>query len=227
MNCFIQATSRLRDRIGGVVGRGGVDGRHHAVRRGGGDASAGLCGGFERAHQRADPLPDLLRDERHQRMQRAQQRLERGDQRAARAALLFLGRLVALQHGLRELEVPVAEFVPGEFVERGRREVEAVFAQGLVDARERRGEARHDPAVDDRQLGFADEVAALDRHHDEPRTVPELVAEVAIAADPAEIEVDVARRAGERSEREPQRVRSVGGDAHRGTACASPSRSCP
>ncbi len=106
-----------------------------------------------------NPLPDLLGDEGHQRMQRAQQRLEHRHQRAACAALLRFGRGLALQDGLGELQVPVAELVPGEFVQRRRREIEAIVGERAFHLRERRCEARHDPAIGHRQLRVADQVS--------------------------------------------------------------------
>ena len=62
-------------------------------------------------------------------------------------------RRVGLQHRLRQFEVPVAEFAPGEFVERIRDDVEAVVPETRFDAREHRGEARADPAVGEAELG--------------------------------------------------------------------------
>ena len=162
-------------------------------------------------------LPDLFGDEGHQRMQRAQQRFEHRHQRAARAALLRLGGGLALQHRLGELQVPVAELVPGEFVQRRGREVEAVLGERAVDLRERGGEARDDPAIGDGEFRVADQIALARSPSTVISTkrarVPQLVAEVAVAADAAEVEVDVARRAGQRGEREAQRVGAEGGDA--------------
>ena len=57
-------------------------------------------------------------------MQRAQQRFEYIEQCAAR------GRcgcdVIALQHRLRQFQVPVAELVPRELIQRGRGKVQTV-----------------------------------------------------------------------------------------------------
>jgi hypothetical protein len=167
--------------------------------------------------ERADPLPDLLRDEWHQRVQQAQRHLEHLEQRAPRAALPGSARGRRLQHGLRELEVPVAELVPHELVGGLCGEVEAVGVELLPHRRNRRAEVRADPAVRDRQLRVAGETAfnGLGVHQHEPRSVPDLVAEVPVALDPAEIEADVTSHRGERGKRVAQRVRAVGRDALR------------
>ena len=65
------------------------------------------------AGHRRDALPQLGGDERRDRMQQAQHRLEHADQRAPRRALLAT-RVAALQLHLGDLEVPVAVLVPDE-----------------------------------------------------------------------------------------------------------------
>ena len=125
--------------IGRVVRRLRVGGEHH-----GGAADAG---------ERRDALPDLLGDEGHERMQRALQRLEELGEGAQRPlARPRPPRCVGLQHRLRQLEVPVAEVVPGELVERAGGIVEAVVAVGRFHRRQHAAEARADPAVGDREL---------------------------------------------------------------------------
>ncbi len=200
-----------------VAGRG-IRREHHAV--GIQPRAPHVAGGDQRLRHRAHALPDLFRDERHHGMQRAQQRFEHHDQRAARAALLRLRAGLGLQHRLGELEIPVAELVPGEFVQRRGGEVEAIVVERRVHLRQRVSEARDDPAVGHGEFGFTDQAAArgrrrsgritLQRHEHEARRVPDLVAEVAVAVDAAEIEVDVACRSGERGEGEAQRIGAVG-----------------
>ncbi len=85
-----------------------------------------------------------------------------------------------LQPDLRHLDVPVADAVPRELVERLRREVEVVRVEVLADRRYRLGESREDVAV----LEFAHGVGQLwplvaELHQDEPGHVPQLVEEVA------------------------------------------------
>ena len=120
------------------------------------------------------------------RMQRALQRLE--DLRAACARVPRLARPrrhSRLQHRLGELQVPVAEVVPGELVERAwRRSRSGSRASALSTVAEHAAEARADPAVGDRQLHGAPAAASAalaDRERHEARGVPQLVAEVAVA----------------------------------------------
>ena len=143
-------------------------------------------------------------------------------ERAARAALRRVAKRFGLQHRLGQLEVPVAELVPRELVERRGGEIEAVLAQGRFDLLQHLAEARADPAVRDRQLRGAASTGAVRRRviDDEARGIPQLVAEVAVARDAAEIEADVAARRGERREGEAQRVRAVRRRCPSGIACA-------
>ena len=87
------------------------------------------------AGERRDRLPQLLGDERHERMREPQRRLELAHQHRARAARRrrVVGRFGALQLDLRALEVPVAVLVPDELVERPGREVEPVAREVLGD----------------------------------------------------------------------------------------------
>src|SRR6202007_2259329 len=116
---------------------------------------------------------------------------------------------------LGQLEGPVAEVVPRELVERGGGIVEAVLAEGALDGCEHAAEARPDPPVGDRELhGLAGRSWLLaEGQRDETRRVPELVAEVSVAADAREVEANVAIRGGEGGEGEAQRVRAVRGNA--------------
>ena len=157
MNSFMQAHLRLGVRVARVIAGRRVGREHQAVH--GFLIGARLLRGEQRRRQRMHALPDFFGDERHHRMQRAQQRFEHRHQRAARAALLRLGGRLTLQDRLRQLQVPVAELVPGEFVQRGRGEVEAVLVERAIYLRERGGESRDDPAIRDGQFGGADQIA--------------------------------------------------------------------
>ena len=148
MNCLIQATSALGFRVA-RRSRWRPGRREHQLSTVFVVARVILPRRVSGAANGCDALPDFLGDEGHQRMQRAQQRLEHRDQRAARAALLRVGGVFALQHRLGELQVPVAEFVPGELVQRRGGEIEAVLGERAVYLRQRGGESRHDPAVGD------------------------------------------------------------------------------
>ena len=90
--------------------------------------------------------PQLLGDERHERMQQLEDFVERPGRHGAR---LVLGRAVRPgQHRLRQLEIPVAIDVPDEAIGRARRLVEPVGFDRLGDlARGLRGLVR-DPAVE-------------------------------------------------------------------------------
>ena len=68
-------------------------------------------------------------------MQRAQQRFEHEEQRVPRG--VGRGRVAAVQRRLGEFEEPVAELVPGEFVQRLRDQVEAVGGELRFDLGER------------------------------------------------------------------------------------------
>ncbi len=190
---------RSRRGIGGVVRCARPGGAH--------DGFAGDAG--DRRHA----LPDLLGDEGHQRMQRAQQRLEHREQRAPRDR--GGGLVLALQHGLGQFQVPVAELVPGEFVQRRGGVVEAVVGEALVVVGDGMAQARDDPAVDHLRRNGArrrDRLALGHQQH-EARGIPQLVAEVAVARHASEFEADVAALRGERGERESQRIGAVGLDA--------------
>src|SRR5439155_826228 len=69
------------------------------------------------------PLPDLLSDERHERMQEPQGRLEHANQGRLRARTLA-GVLGVIEGQLRDLQIPVAELVPQELVQHGGRVAE-------------------------------------------------------------------------------------------------------
>src|SRR4029077_6150853 len=109
------------------------------------------------------------------------------------------------------------EVVIGELVQPRRGIVEAVFRESALDRGERAPEAGADPAVRDRELQLARRTAGAarttlcrmgcrDALRDEARRVPQLVAEIAVAADARELETDLAARGGKRRESEAQCV---------------------
>ena len=188
--------------VGNELARGRVALQHH-----------GRSGA---ARQRPDVLPDFLGDERHQRMQHAQRALEHLDQRAPRAALLLGCDVGALQHRLAELQVPVAELVPHEFIHRLRGEVEPVRREMGADRDDRRAEPPTNPAIGNAEFARARPQVVrvlLGVHQHVARRVPELVAEVAVALDAAEVEADVAAHRRERRKREAQCVGAERRDA--------------
>ena len=97
------------------------------------DALAGATG------ERRDLLPQLLGDERDERMREAQHRFQHANQRAARAAL---HRLVArAQLDLGQLDVPVAVLVPDEPIDRSWRRCRGGSRRSPARLRPRRAAA--------------------------------------------------------------------------------------
>ena len=110
-------------------------------------------------------------------MQQAQRLVEHEDEDALDAGAL-LG-VAPVEAALRELDVPVAELVPEEVVERAGGLAELVGVDALVHSRGEIRETREDPAVRDlARLGCA-RLVALEVHHHEAAGVPDLVREVA------------------------------------------------
>ena len=149
-------------------------------------------------------------------MQRTLQCLEHLRERALRAAPRPRAGGPGRQGRFRQLQIPVAEVVPGELVQGTGRIIEAVVGERALDRLDRAAEARADPAVGDRQLdGRAGRRgrALPEAHGDEARRIPQLVTEVAVTADARQVEADVAARGGDRGEGEAQRVGPMGRDA--------------
>ena len=93
------------------------------------------------AASRDDLEPELLGDERHQRMQQLQHAAENVDERVLGAAPQRRVGVRVRQYGFRQLEVPIAELVPREVVERLCDEIEAVGREVVVDRSDRRAAA--------------------------------------------------------------------------------------
>ena len=93
-------------------------------------------------------LPELLGQVRHHRMQQPQARLEREQNGLGGPRPRRLSR----QGRLRELDVPVAELVPEEVVERVAGPVEAKLLEGLVDRGRGVRQAGEDPTFGSRQV---------------------------------------------------------------------------
>ena len=144
------------------------------------------------AELRRDRLPQLLGDERDQRVQQRQQAFEHVQQRVARA--VGRGGVVAVQCRLGELDEPVAEVVPGELVQRLRQQVEAVGGEVLLGFGGGLRQLREDPALGIGAAAAARRVKlrAFGVHQHEARGVPQLVAEVLVALGAAQVELDVA-----------------------------------
>src|SRR4029434_10199317 len=87
------------------------------------------------AGKRRKCLPKLFGDERNEGMREAKRGLELADQHRSRSKSGCRNTLVfrTLQLDLGQLDIPVAVFVPDEFVESARGEVEAVVVDMLHD----------------------------------------------------------------------------------------------
>ena len=133
-----------------------------------------------------EPVPDLLGDERDERVEEPQHPVQHVDEHRARGVTALGVR--ALQRGLGELDVPVAEGVPGELVEGrgGLGELEA--AQRVVHLGRDPLGAREDPPVSHRQRSLAQRavpgVEVPEVQQQEARGVPQLVVERLVPVDP-------------------------------------------
>ncbi|CCJ87390.1 hypothetical protein BN133_3767 [Cronobacter dublinensis 582] len=149
-------------------------------------------------------------------MRETQQAFQHGNQRMAGAAQLSFA--AAIHDRLGELQVPVAELVPGEFVQDARRDIEAEVIQRLTIRFHGLVEFRQDPAVRQRQHFLAaveTAVLILGVHQHEAAGVPQFVTEVAVAFETLHIPVDIAAGRGQRRQREAQGVGAVRLDAVR------------
>ena len=166
-------------------------GQRRVVRRVGGerDRDRASCG------IRRQALPQLLGDERHDRMQQPQGPLH-GRQHVL--PLRSQAGTIA-ERRLFQLQIPVTEFVPKKVVKQVRRFVIAVLFDLLVGLTRHIVEARKDPAVFERRLarraGCQRYIAIgvlgrprfracfFEAHENEPRRVPNLVREGTGAGD--------------------------------------------
>ena len=143
-------------------------------------------------------------------MRKAQKTFQNGNQRITRAAQ-FRFR-TAVHDRLRQLQVPVAELVPGEFVQDACRDVEAIAVQRVAECFHRLVKFRQDPAVCQRQGHFAAVKAAIlifGVHQHEAAGVPQLVTEVTVTFQTLHIPVDVTTGGGQRRQGEAQGVGTV------------------
>src|SRR3569832_1151175 len=165
--------------------------------------------------QRRDTLPYLFGDEGHERMSEAQYGLERLDQCPPRTAPRRGTAVRIVEHGFAEFEVPVAELVPGEFINRLRHEIETIPLAVLAHLPRDALQTRAYPAIGEAEfeVAFA-AIVSFGVHQYVTRGVPELVAEVAIALDAAEVDLDVAARGRERGKGIAKRIGAEGGAAY-------------
>ena len=208
-----------RRRLHAALGPRRADGRHHALHQAdvGRDALVGSTGhdGRERGPRDrvavAGPprqlLPDLLGDERDNRVQQAHHRVVHLQQHRHRRVPLGAARL---QVRLDDLDVPVRVLVPEEVIEAVGGGVEPVAPEPRVHFPDDLVQPVQDPAVDRRQVSRRRHRRPLrqfaDRHQHEARRVPDLVDELAVPLHPLlrEDDVHAGRRHGR--QREPERV---------------------
>ncbi len=123
----------------------------------------------------------------------------------------FSASVAAVQDRLDEFEIPVAEHVPDEMVDRACGVIEAIGGEAGVDLGGGARGLADDPFVDRHLDGDRIELALADAfvHLAEARGVPQLGAEIAAGLDAIEPEADVAPLPRRDAEREAQRVGAV------------------
>ena len=145
-------------------------------------------------------------------MQQPQQRPQHVRKAPLRGLDLFPWRVRVVQDGLGHLQVPVAELVPGEFVQRLGGQIEAVLGKRPLNPLDQGAQPRSYPAVRGGVLQRLIRKRGLHMKKYVRGGVPELVAEVAAARNPAHVQADVAPGGRKRREGEAKRVRTVGRD---------------
>ena len=167
-----------------------------------------IAGDHERLAVVRQGLPDLLGDERHERVQELENVRQDIQQHLLRAA--GAGLVAAVEAGLRELDIPVAVRVPDEVVDLRRGDADLVLVEVLAHFLRERVELREYPLVLELQrlgqLVFVDGEV----HHHEARCVPELVGKVAHGAALLNVKAHVVAGAVARDEVEAQSVGAVG-----------------
>ena len=129
-----------------------------------------------------------------------------------------------------ELQVPVAVFVPNEFINSPRRIIEAIVSERLLDLGFGALQYRDDPAVGQRELEislgisgrtltrcmrFKPAILTLTLHEHKTRCVPELIAEIAVTLATIQVEIQGPREGCQRGERKSHGIGAKGWDAVR------------
>ena len=91
--------------------------------------------------------PDLFRDERHDRVQQAQVRVQRVEERPPRSLARCLTQAFVRETDLGQFYAPVAELVPDGFVQDLAGVAERVLGHGRVDGRDRGRGPGQDPQI--------------------------------------------------------------------------------
>lgn len=122
----------------------------------------------------------------------------------------------AVECGLGQFHEPIAERIPGKFVQRLREQVETVVGVVRVGFCGDLVQTRQDPLLCfGARLRHAVETRAFGVHQHKARGIPQLVAEVLVAFGAAQVELDIAAMRGECGDGEAQRVGAVRDDAVR------------
>ena len=149
-------------------------------------------------------------------MRQAQQTFQHGHQRIAGTAQFSISS--SGHYRLGQLQIPVAELVPGELVQDARGDIEAEVIQRFAVRFDGLVEFSEDPAVCQRQGHFAaveTAIISFSVHQHEAAGVPQLVTEVTVTFQTLHIPVDVAAGRGQRRQGETQGVGAVRLDAVR------------
>ncbi len=156
----------------------------------------------------AGQRPDFLGHERHHRMRHGDGLLDH----PAHGGAGFLG-VLAVEQGLGELDIPVAELAPDKAVKPLRRLVEAIARQRVVQRDPRPRGLADDPAVH----GVGGLRLACGRgehpvHFRKPHRVPDLGDEIAVRLDMLRAQLGVAAHRGHAGQGKAQRVGAIGVD---------------
>ena len=199
------------------LGAAGTDGRNRVLdqlhrflvlREGQLVAPDGPVAGHDELALVRDGLPDLLGDERHERVQQPQDLVEHIDQHALRGELALL--VLAVEARLRQLDIPVAICVPDEVIDLGRGNAQLVGVHILGHFTDERIQLREDPLVLDLQLIERRQARFVDGqvHQHIAARVPDLVGKVAHRLALFNVEAHVVAGRVASDEVEAQRIRA-------------------
>ena len=129
------------------------------------------------------------------------------------AAALDRGAALARQEGFDGFDIPIAQLVPEELIERGSRLIVAEFLQSLVHVTSHSIHAAEDPPIDEGQVigggsewVFGSPEVFGKTHEDKPGCVPDFGTEGLVSLDPLQVEGHVRSRRGHRGQGEPEGI---------------------
>ena len=143
----------------------------------------------------------------------AQQQFQHFQQGAADCRLA--GRVGALipKQRLGQFQVPVAVFAPSELMDRACVKIESIGIQRLGSCGDHLPGPGANPAIGQAGLPGSRQILALGVHQHEPRRVPELVAEIAVALGAGEVKAHVPAGGRQGAKGEAQGIGAIGRDA--------------